>query len=538
QQPYQQPQYGQPQYQQQPYQQQYGQPYQQQPYGQPQPQYQQQPYTQPYGQQQQFTEAPSYQQPPPQNYEQLVPKKEERFKQGQYKDVWAAILFVLVTLGFAGVSYLGLNALKNLRVGNGNNTGINIKPADIAGVLVTAVVVGLIATTLYFIAMMRFAGKLIITTMVLSVLMNLAFALLMLFYGGFIPGIVLLVLTAIYAWAMWSWRHRIPFARLMLKTVTGIAKKYPATMFTGFIGLLVGALVAAWWISTIIGLAVWNEQNRPSNSNPNSSSSNGTMYALSVFCVFWFYWASSVVTNSVHLIVSGVFATYYFMGVSNGQSVDVPVSNPTVQSAKRAMTYSFGSNCYGSLLIAIIQTLKSLANQAKNDSAQDGNAGLAILFCCLQCLLQMLGDILEYFNKYAFAQVAIYGKDYCAAAKDTWELCKSKGIDAIINDNFVGTVLGFGGFFCGILTAAISFAYLAAAQYNVKDGSNTVLYIIVVLIGFFIGIAEFSIVASVIDSGVTTTFVCLAEDPAALARTKPELYQEVQKVYPNVVLGF
>jgi hypothetical protein len=29
---------------------------------------------------------------------------------------------------------------------------------------------------------------------------------------------------------------------------------------------------------------------------------------------------------------------------------------------------------------------------------------------------------------YAFTQVAIYGKTYCHAAKDTWKLCKERGV--------------------------------------------------------------------------------------------------------------
>ncbi|RUS12905.1 plasma-membrane choline transporter-domain-containing protein, partial [Endogone sp. FLAS-F59071] len=41
----------------------------------------------------------------------------------------------------------------------------------------------------------------------------------------------------------------------------------------------------------------------------------------------------------------------------------------------------------------------------------------------------------EYFNYYAYTQVAIYGKDFCTAAKDTWTLIKDRGIEAIINDN-------------------------------------------------------------------------------------------------------
>jgi hypothetical protein len=44
------------------------------------------------------------------------------------------------------------------------------------------------------------------------------------------------------------------------------------------------------------------------------------------------------------------------------------------------------------------------------------------------------------------------------------------------------------------------------------------------------------VVTGIIESGTATTFVCLAEDPAALARTKPELYNQFRSVYPNIAL--
>lgn len=50
--------------------------------------------------------------------------------------------------------------------------------------------------------------------------------------------------------------------------------------------------------------------------------------------------------------------------------------------------------------------------------------------------------------------MAIYGKDFCDAAKSTWRLIKSKGIDAIINDSLIGNVLGLGSFMVGIIGAA------------------------------------------------------------------------------------
>jgi hypothetical protein len=93
-------------------------------------------------------------------------------------------------------------------------------------------------------------------------------------------------------------------------------------------------------------------------------------------------------------------------------------------------------------------------------SEEDNNNAIwQIVTCCIQCLLQIIGDLLEYFNRYAFAQVAIYGKDYCSAAKDTWNLCKARGIDAIINDNLIGNVLGVGSLIVGLLTAFVGWVF-------------------------------------------------------------------------------
>jgi hypothetical protein len=55
------------------------------------------------------------------------------------------------------------------------------------------------------------------------------------------------------------------------------------------------------------------------------------------------------------------------------------------------------------------------------------------------------------------------------------------------------------------------------------------------ILGLITGMAEFSIISEVITSGVATIFVCLAEDPYALQRTQPELFQKVMEVYPQVM---
>jgi hypothetical protein len=46
--------------------------------------------------------------------------------------------------------------------------------------------------------------------------------------------------------------------------------------------------------------------------------------------------------------------------------------------------------------------------------------------------------------------------------------------------------------------------------------------------------SEFLILGETINSGVATTFVCMAEEPMVLASSKPELYEKVVQAYPAV----
>lgn len=71
-------------------------------------------------------------------------------------------------------------------------------------------------------------------------------------------------------------------------------------------------------------------------------------------------------------------------------------------SFTRASTYSFGSICFGSLLVAIVQALRALYQQAQN------NDDCQVLACIIQCILACIQGIIEYLNKWAFVYVGEY----------------------------------------------------------------------------------------------------------------------------------
>ena len=68
-------------------------------------------------------------------------------------------------------------------------------------------------------------------------------------------------------------------------------------------------------------------------------------------------------------------------------------SSAVIQSFIRTVTTSFGSICFGSLLVAILQALRAIANLAQ----AEGDGGIGV--CIAECILGCLQAILEYFNK-------------------------------------------------------------------------------------------------------------------------------------------
>lgn len=93
--------------------------------------------------------------------------------------------------------------------------------------------------------MQRFAGKMITFSLITSIAMQFVFAVLFgIVYirtkqtGAIVMAVIFLVVGLLLVWTFQYWKVRIPFARIMLKTVTNITARYPATITVAVVGLL------------------------------------------------------------------------------------------------------------------------------------------------------------------------------------------------------------------------------------------------------------------------------------------------------------
>jgi len=342
----------------------------------------------------------------------------------------------------------------------------------------------------------HFAKQLIYFTLILNLVLWAAMGVWLFAVGHVVGGIIMLLFALLMCWFFYSWRSRIPFATQMLTTVSQLTQTFPGTTYLAYLSLPISYAYMIFWAATV---TFADRLNAPA--------------PIGIFLIFSFYWVAQVIKNVVHVSVSGTFASWYFLSGTTG----LP-PNPTLGAFKRATTTSFGSICFGSLIVAALQTIRALLRGARNE-----RNGLLVLI--VDCLIGWIDSLVQYFNVYAFTQVAIYGKTYCRAAKDTWALVKSHGIEAIINDNLISGVLTMGCFLGGIFTAIFGgiIGRLIVEQYW---GTCAVA-------GFIIGFVMLLMTMEVINSGVACIFVCFASDPEALRRNDPNLYNAFKATYSN-----
>jgi hypothetical protein len=123
------------------------------------------------------------------------------------------------------------------------------------------------------------------------------------------------------------------------------------------------------------------------------------------------------------------------------------------------------------------------------------------------------------------------------------ELFANRGWTALINDNLVDNVLIAACFSFAVVSAFIG--SLVSLVFPIQQqllGANILISPVefFFIIGFIIGVIVGSILTHILKSGVTTVFVCLAEDPYALQVNHPAEYQILASswnfMYPNQAL--
>jgi hypothetical protein len=197
------------------------------------------------------------------------------------------------------------------------------------------------------------------------------------------------------------------------------------------------------------------------------------------------------------------------------------------QSYLRAITTSFGSICFGSLIVAIIQTLREVVHSMRDN-------GDSMLMCLFEAIIGCIAQLVEYFNQWAFVFVGLYGYSFMEAGQNVMSLFKSRGWTVIIADALVDTVLLMVSILVGILTGVVGL--VVGSMVNLGGEPVRVTLMIAFITGFLIGFVMCSTLFSVVSSAVNTVIVCYAEAPNEFEANHPQLSEQMRnswrRAYP------
>ncbi|KAG7813493.1 hypothetical protein KL921_001039 [Ogataea angusta] len=324
-------------------------------------------------------------------------------------------------------------------------------------------------------------------------------------------------------------RRRIPLSSLLLKQVIGVAQKNPVTWKISAAGTLVSAVFSLAAVFAIYGTMVkWG-------LDETGQLKNKPMFvAMGIFVLFTGTYIAEVLKNVLHSTVAGVYGSWYYLS-----HADRCPKNAGFAAFKRSVTYSFGSICFGSLIVSFIRTLSNVAGLAKHWAAQEGGLAGYIGFYVIEIFASIIEAMVRWLNEYAYSLVSLYGLDFLHAARGAFALVEQKGVSALINDCLISTALGLYSLFVAYACALVSVLFLFTTQpawAQNTDGMvdvNTEVVLTVLFasaFGFFVA----SVATSVVHSGTVTFFIMLAKDPEVYKATHPDEFARVFAAYPDV----
>lgn len=248
-------------------------------------------------------------------------------------------------------------------------------------------------STVAMMFMMSFAQGLIKMALFFNVLITALLALLALSSGegslALMSGFAFLF-SLYYAYVVWN---RIPFAASNLVTAISAVRANMGLAFFAYSNLIVSFLWSVWWAIAFIGTSYI-----VGNCNPDGTCEgqlNG--WAVFLFLVSYF-WTAQVIKNVVHVTVAGTVGTWWFTPIEASGCCSQGVRD----SYFRSITTSFGSICFGSLIVAIVSAVKEVLHAMRNQNN-------SLLLCLAECLLGCIANLVEYFNSWAFVFVGLYG---------------------------------------------------------------------------------------------------------------------------------
>ncbi|XP_046845307.1 choline transporter-like protein 4 isoform X2 [Xenia sp. Carnegie-2017] len=345
-------------------------------------------------------------------------------------------------------------------------------------------------------------------------------------------GIILTVVFVVLFLIMLVLRKRINISIALIKEASKAVGSIKAALFFPIFPWILQLGVFAWFIAVALFLVSNGTQKfhvidkngtiqnftdcNPKTFTGNMSQcvlagyeTNEHLYRMAIFHFFGWLWMMNFVIALGECVLAGAFASWYF---AFHKPDDVPAL-PIISALGRTIRYHTGSLAFGAAIIAIVQFIRAVLEYIHHklkESNQD-NGFVKFFMRCLKCCFWCLEKCLRYLNKNVYIGIAIYGKNFCKAAKDAFFLLLRNALRVAAINGVTAFLLFMGRLFVVGVIGVASFYWFDKFVNDVEDVqlSYSVVPIVVCVIGAWVVAALFF---SVYEMAIDTIFFCFLED--------------------------
>eukprot|EP00435_Cladocopium_sp_Y103_P038553 s2587_g10.t1 len=302
--------------------------------------------------------------------------------------------------------------------------------ASICLACVAGAVGGLVSAALWIMAAKTCASPVVYFSLYAIPSLLMVGGLLALLGGSIHAGIMLCLLGGLMiALTMCCWARYIPFTIEIVQMVATAFSERSEMVVISAVGGFVGPL---WLTLVVLGYLAYHVKVTGGVPSDSSDGDGGAIYLF----FFVLMWGSGVIGNVCHMAYCGVFSRWYF------QQDEAPL----LKSLHVATVTSFGSICFGTMIVAAMNTLEAVVRSGRRAAQEDGNIVGCVIALIMEAIISCIGDLMpgfaeeffppnsarmEYFNQWVYGMCALRGGSFCDSARGTCTLISCTGMPGL-----------------------------------------------------------------------------------------------------------
>jgi choline transporter-like protein 2/4/5 len=219
------------------------------------------------------------------------------------------------------------------------------------------------------------------------------------------------------------------------------------------------------------------------------------------YLLFCYFWSSQFIIAIGQIVIAMCIAKWYF---ARDKST---IGNATViQSIKDSMWYHTGTAAFGSLLIAIIKMIRAAISYAQKKAKESGSKVAQMVLCALQCYMWCMEKCMKFLNKNAYIQTAIFGHNFCTAAKNAFFLIL-RNIARIGACTMVSEfVIIIGKVFIMVITGGLAYFAIGSSDLEITSPMGPLFFIMI--LSYFTA----AMFMNIFGMGISTILQCFVAD--------------------------